>query len=85
MNPECDNSREPKEMYLTLTRQVPWNANASIMVSYYYRCGEDQFTCNNGMCIDIEKRCNLKTDCQDKSDESSCFTVDIPGKESQQF
>ena len=33
MNPECDNSREPKEMYLTLTRQVPWNTNTSIMVS----------------------------------------------------
>ena len=63
MNPECDNSREPKQLYLTLTR-----------------CNEDEFTCNNGMCIDIEKRCNLKEDCQDKSDESNCWTVDIPGK-----
>ena len=27
MNPECDNSREPKKIYLTLTRQVPWYTN----------------------------------------------------------
>ena len=51
-----------------------------MMIAYLPRCGEDQFTCNNGMCIDIEKRCNLKTECQDKSDESSCATLDIPGE-----
>ena len=32
----------------------------------------------NGMCIDIAKRCNLKEECPDKSDESFCWTVNIP-------
>ena len=31
-----------------------------------------EFTCNNGLCISIQKRCNAVNDCDDKSDEHDC-------------
>ena len=40
-------------------------------------CPDDQFTCNNGLCVDIEARCDGKTDCKDESDEKDCFVVEI--------
>ena len=47
-------------------------------------CGEDQFTCTDGVCIDIEARCNNINDCYDKSDEANCRKVKI-GKTYQKF
>ncbi|XP_023329745.1 gamma-aminobutyric acid receptor subunit beta-like [Eurytemora carolleeae] len=38
-------------------------------------CKETEFTCRNGLCIDIEKRCNARTDCRDKSDEVGCLRI----------
>ena len=38
-------------------------------------CKESEFTCRNGLCIDIEKRCNARTDCRDKSDEVGCLRI----------
>ena len=38
-------------------------------------CGEDMFTCDDGRCIDIEDRCDDKTDCIDGSDENRCKKV----------
>ena len=38
-------------------------------------CKETEFTCSNGLCIDIEKRCNARTDCRDKSDEVGCLRI----------
>lgn len=32
----------------------------------------EEFTCSNGQCIQLFKRCDKKTDCDDKSDESNC-------------
>ena len=41
-------------------------------------CEEGEFTCSDGDCIDIEKRCDKIQNCQDWSDEIGCTTVNIP-------
>ena len=33
---------------------------------------KQQFTCWNGYCIPIDKRCDKRTDCDDESDEHFC-------------
>ena len=38
----------------------------------------DEFTCNNGECIDKYKRCDEKVDCSDNSDEQFCNVVEVP-------
>ena len=38
----------------------------------------NEFSCNNGNCIDISKRCDLVKNCKDNSDEENCQIVRIP-------
>ena len=38
-------------------------------------CGENEFTCNDGRCIDLETRCDAKNDCIDESDEEDCLMI----------
>ena len=35
-------------------------------------CLDDQFTCDDGQCIDLEERCDQSIDCGDSSDENNC-------------
>ena len=35
-------------------------------------CGEEEFTCSDGQCIDINKRCDQIVHCRDESDEEDC-------------
>ena len=35
-------------------------------------CSEEEFTCDSGQCVPMEKRCNQLSDCRDKSDEKNC-------------
>ncbi|KAI4896717.1 hypothetical protein NFI96_032885, partial [Prochilodus magdalenae] len=35
-------------------------------------CLEDEFSCNNGMCIPVDYVCNKRQDCSDNSDEENC-------------
>ena len=37
-----------------------------------------EFTCGNGMCIPLSKRCNHVHECEDNSDEEHCHLVRIP-------
>ncbi|XP_069167656.1 LOW QUALITY PROTEIN: uncharacterized protein [Procambarus clarkii] len=41
-------------------------------------CKEGEFTCADGSCIDLAKRCDLRIDCPDDSDEAVCSILDIP-------
>ncbi|ROT78797.1 putative glycine receptor subunit alpha-4 isoform X3 [Penaeus vannamei] len=41
-------------------------------------CGAGMFTCNDGRCISLKQRCDLRVDCADQSDESRCSIVDLP-------
>ena len=45
----------------------------------FSRCNfGDEFTCNSGECISLQKRCNGIDECDDGSDEHGCNLVDIP-------
>ena len=35
-------------------------------------CTDEEFTCDDGQCIRMEKRCNQLPNCRDKSDERNC-------------
>ena len=40
-------------------------------------CRDNEFTCDSGECIKLEKRCDVEVDCEDKSDEFMCSTLRI--------
>ena len=40
-------------------------------------CKDSEFTCENGLCINIEKRCDRNPNCDDKSDELGCRKISI--------
>ena len=40
-------------------------------------CKRTEFTCTDGSCVEMEKRCNGRLDCEDKSDESDCSIANI--------
>lgn len=35
-------------------------------------CSSKQFTCSNGDCVHLDRRCDLQRDCADGSDERDC-------------
>ena len=41
-------------------------------------CSDGQFTCDDGKCIALSNRCDLKYDCFDHSDEYNCKLVRFP-------
>ena len=41
------------------------------------KCSNDHFTCTDGTCIPMVKRCTGAFDCKDRSDEFNCSYVDI--------
>ncbi|XP_071526735.1 uncharacterized protein [Panulirus ornatus] len=41
-------------------------------------CEEHQYTCDDGTCVDLTLRCDLKYDCRDNSDEADCLLVRLP-------
>ncbi|XP_069159991.1 LOW QUALITY PROTEIN: uncharacterized protein [Procambarus clarkii] len=41
-------------------------------------CPRDHFSCDDASCIPLNQRCDLKLDCQDKSDENGCQLVKFP-------
>ena len=38
-------------------------------------CGEEEFTCSDGQCININRRCDQIVHCRDESDEEDCRLV----------
>ena len=57
-----------------------WNTidpKINIILSFD-QCTDNEFNCNDGSCIKIEKRCDYKSDCNDDSDEHHCMLVELP-------
>ncbi|RXG53233.1 Pentraxin-related protein PTX3, partial [Armadillidium vulgare] len=52
--------------------------NSGLRTLLFTTCREDEFTCNDGRCISVDKRCNWKYDCSDNSDEENCELVRLP-------
>ena len=48
-------------------RGAPYNLTVKIT-----GCDENEFTCDDGQCIDISTRCDQIIHCRDKSDEKGC-------------
>ena len=46
-------------------------------VNTKFQCKSNEFTCNDGTCLDLEVRCNDKLDCSDESDEDNCEPIYI--------
>ena len=42
------------------------------MLKIYFQCKSNEFTCNDGTCLDLKSRCNKLFDCNDGSDEDDC-------------
>lgn len=42
------------------------------------RCHDGQFTCDDGTCVNLSQRCDLKYDCYDFSDEAECAMIRLP-------
>ena len=38
-------------------------------------CGEEEFTCSDGQCININRRCDQIVHCRDRSDEKDCRLI----------
>lgn len=52
-------------------------AGPDIQKIKFTTCRSGQFTCNDGQCIDIEKRCDQTYNCKDRSDEENCKMLEI--------
>lgn len=59
-----------------------WNissheCNQPIMQLKLTSCSGDQFTCDDGTCIELRKRCDNVFHCKDNSDEKSCNLLEM--------
>lgn len=67
-----------EKSYSPLGKHVwKFNENFSVLISID-SCNNMQYNCDDGSCIEIEKRCNGKFDCSDSSDEARCTTILLP-------
>ena len=47
------------------------------MPTYPLACTSDEYTCLDGTCVQMDKVCDGKMDCTDKSDELECHSINF--------
>ena len=45
-----------------------------MLTEFFFQCSENEFTCNNGTCIELTKRCDDIFDCNDEKNHNYQFT-----------
>ena len=48
---------------------ISFTFQAIMIISGGFGCPNDRFTCRNGNCVDISRKCDNNDDCGDNSDE----------------
>ena len=72
---KSDSALGPKEWTIhNDSKLCSWSASYITTLSLS-SCSMDQFTCNDGNCVDIVNRCNGIQHCKDGSDEEQCRLV----------
>ncbi|KAA0193776.1 hypothetical protein HAZT_HAZT006108 [Hyalella azteca] len=71
------------------TETVEWAGHCSnYLGSNYFKgekvlltlsaCSSGKYSCDDGSCIDLRQKCDLRVDCRDNSDEAGCSLLSIP-------
>ena len=50
-----------------------------------HSCNTSEFGCDDGMCVDMDKRCNGDNDCLDSSDEKNCDILFWPAEQKDSY
>jgi hypothetical protein len=65
-----------KHLWTVYNDLVCSGEEASVLLSLT-TCDKEQFTCDNGFCIEMGKRCNSRPDCSDLTDEFDCDNLQL--------
>ena len=57
-----------------LPQWIKSNTNTTAWLSLD-NCRKDQFNCDDGTCIDLQRKCDFNFDCLDETDESHCSRI----------
>ena len=82
--PQCESTVEDKVLVWSVTNNTWISQPKKPFHTYTLKltgCDQDgEFTCDDGQCVRMEKRCNQLSDCRDESDEVNCYLLVLEKK-----